>query len=64
MDNHNEENPKLYPKIQKCIDKNIKIIAIQIGDYTITSFYKFKTEYESKGDILYKIKVFNKYMSN
>ena len=64
VDNHNEENLKLYPKIQKCIDKNIKIIAIQIGDYPKPSFSKFKTEYESKGGILYKIKVFNKFMSN
>ena len=62
--NHNEENPKLYPKIQKCIDKNIKIIAFQIGDYPKPSFSKFKNEYESKGGVLYKIKVFNKSMNS
>ena len=58
-DNHNEENPKLYPKIEKCIDKNIKIIAFQIGDYPKPSFSKFKNEYESKGGVLYKIQLFN-----
>ena len=62
--NHNEENPKLYPIIQKCIDKNIKIIAFQIGDYPKPSFSKFKTEYESRGGILYKIQVFNSSMSS
>ena len=64
INNHNDENPKLYPKIEKCIDKNIKIIAFQIGYEPEPSFIKFKKEYESKGGELYKIKVFNKSKSS
>ena len=61
--NHNEENPKLYPKIEKCIDKNIKIIGFQIGSYPEPSFSKFKNLYESKGGKFYKIKIFNQSMN-
>ena len=57
--NHDDENEKLYPMIQKCIDKNIKIIGFQIDDSAGLSFNKFKKEYDSKGGILCEIKDFN-----
>ena len=62
--NHNEENKKLYPMIQKCIDKNIKIIGFQIGDYPKKSFTKFQSEYNARGGILYAIKEFRDGMSS
>ena len=62
--NHDEENKKLYPLIQKCIDKGIKIIAFQIGSYPKPSFEKFQKEYNSKGGILYKIQEFQSGMSS
>jgi hypothetical protein len=62
--NHNEENKKLYPMIQKCIDKNIKIIGFQIGDYPKKSFSKFQSEYNARGGILYTIKEFRDGMSS
>lgn len=52
--NHEEKNSKLYPMIQKCVDKNIKIIGFQISPKK--SFTEFKKEFESRGGILYKIK--------
>ena len=61
--NHNEENQKLYPMVQKCIDKSIKIIGFQIGDYPKPSFTKFKNEYNSRGGLFYEIKGFNNGMS-
>lgn len=57
--NHNEENEKLYPMIQKCVDKNIKIIGFQIGSYPKKSFNKFQNEYNSRDGLLYKIKEFS-----
>ena len=57
--NHEEENSKLYPMVQKCVDKNIKIIGFQIGSYPKPSFTKFQNEYNSRGGILYKIQEFN-----
>ena len=53
--NHNEENHKLYEIVQKTIDKNIKIIAFQIGSYPNLSFKKFQSEYIEKKGKLYKI---------
>ena len=57
--NHEEENSKLYPMVQKCVDKNIKIIGFQIGSSPKPSFTKFQNEYNSRGGILYKIQEFN-----
>jgi hypothetical protein len=34
--------------IQKCIDKSIKIIGFQIGDYPKKSFTKFQREYNAR----------------
>ena len=62
--NHDEENKKLYPMIQKCINKDIKIIGFQINDSAGTSFKKFKKEYDSKGGILCEIKNFNSNMGS
>ena len=62
--NHEEENSKLYPMIQKCVDKKIKIIGFQIGSSPKTSFTKFQQEYNSKGGILYKIQEFKSGMSS
>ena len=62
--NHEEENSKLYPMIQKCVGKNIKIIGFQIGSYSKPSFSKFEKEYNSKGGILYKIQEFSSGMSS
>ena len=62
--NHNEENSKLYPIIQKCVDKNIKIIGFQIGSYPKPSFEKFQKEYNNRGGKLYKIQVFKSGMSS
>lgn len=53
--NHNEENHKLYEIVQKTIEKNIKIIAFQIGSYPNLSFKKFQSEYIEKKGKLYKI---------
>ena len=50
--------------IQKCVDKNIKIIRFQIGNSPKSSFIKFKKEYESRGGILYKIQEFKSGMSS
>ncbi len=61
--NHESENSKLYPMIQKCIDKNIKIIGFQIGSYPKPSFSKFEKEYISRGGLLYKICQFSSEMS-
>ena len=61
--NHEEENKKLYAKIQKCVDKNIKIIGFQIGSYPKPSFIKFQREYNSRGGKLYKIQEFRSGMS-
>ena len=36
--NHEEENSKLYPMIQKCVDKKIKIIGFKIGSSPKASF--------------------------
>ena len=57
--NHDAENEKLYPMIQKCIDKNIKIIGFQINDSAGHSFNKFKKVYDEKGGLLCEIKNFN-----
>ena len=62
--NHEEENKKLYPLIQKCVDKGIKIIAFQIGSSPKPSFEKFEKEYNSRGGILYKIQEFRSGMSS
>ena len=62
--NHNEENPKLYPIVQKCVDKDIKIIGFQIGSYPKPSFEKFQKEYNNRGGKLYKIQVFKSGMSS
>jgi len=62
--NHEEENSKLYPMIQKCVDKNIKIIGFQIGRSPKSSFTKFQTEYNSRGGLLYKIQEFREGMSS
>ena len=62
-ENHESENPKLYTRIQKCVDKNIKIIGFQIGNYPKPSFSKFEKEYKSRGGILYKIYKFNNKMN-
>ena len=61
--NHESENPKLYTRIQKCVDKKIKIIGFQIGEYPSSAFSKFENEYKSKGGLLYKICKFKKQMS-
>ena len=45
--------------VQKCVDKNIKIIGFQIGSSPKPSFTKFQNEYNSRGGILYKIQEFN-----
>ena len=58
-ENHESENPKLYKMIQKCVEKNIKIIGFQIGNYPKNSFTKFEKEYKKKGGILFKIYEFN-----
>ena len=63
-DNHNDENPKLYPWIKKCVDKNIRIIGFQIGSEPKGCFSKFKEEYDSKGGILCEIKNFYSGMSH
>jgi len=52
--NHEDQNSKLYPMVKKCVDKDIKIIGFQIGDYPKPSFTKFEKEYNTKGGILYK----------
>ena len=62
-ENHESENPKLYKMIQKCVDKNIKIIGFQIGNYPKNSFTKFEKEYKKKGGILFKIYEFNNQMN-
>ena len=62
--NHEEENSKLYPMIQKCIDKNIKIIGFQIGNYPKPSFTKFRDEYNRRGGVLYKICEFSSSLSS
>jgi hypothetical protein len=62
--NHEEENAKLYPKIQKCIDKNIKIIGFQIGTYPKPSFTKFESEYKKRGGALYIIQEFSSSMNS
>ena len=56
--NHDDENSKLYPIIQKCVDKNIKIIGFQIGSSPEDCFIKFKKEYDSKGGHFCQIKKF------
>ena len=56
--NHNDENPKLYPIIQECVEKNIKIIGFQIGEYPYYSFSKFEKEYKLRGGLFYKINYF------
>jgi len=63
-ENHEEENDKLYPMIQKCVDKEIKIIGFQIGYEPEPSFTKFKNEYDSRGGILYQIKEFKSGMDS
>ena len=62
--NHESENSKLYPMVQKCVDKNIKIIGFQIGSYPKPSFSKFEKEYNSRGGKLYKICPFSSGMSS
>ena len=62
--NHEEENSKLYPMVQKCIDKNIKIIGFQIGNYPKPSFTKFRDEYNRRGGVLYKICEFSSSLSS
>ena len=62
--NHEPENAKLYPMIQKCVDKNIKIIGFQIGSYPKPSFSKFQKEYNSRGGVLYKICEFSSSLSS
>ena len=64
--NHEEENDKLYPMIQKCVDKNIKIIGFQIGSNSNLSFSfsNFKKEYISRGGKFYEIKEFKSGMSS
>ena len=64
--NHEEENDKLYPMIQKCVDKNIKIIGFQIGSSSNLSFSfsNFKKEYISRGGNFYEIKEFKSGMSS
>ena len=62
--NHEDQNSKLYPMVQKCVDKDIKIIGFQIGDYPKPSFTKFEKEYNAKGGILYKIQSFKSGMSS
>ena len=57
--NHEDQNPLLYPMIQKCVDKNIKIIGFQIGDYPKPSFEKLGNEYKKKGGKLFQIKEFS-----
>ena len=52
---HEEENSKLYKIIQKTVDKNIKIIAFQIGGSSLMCFQKFKNEYIKRKGKLYKI---------
>ena len=62
--NHNDQNDKLYPMIQRCIDKNIKIIGFQIGSYPKPSFIKFQNEYNLRGGLLYIIKEFKNGMNS
>lgn len=47
--NHEDQNSKLYPMIQKCADKNIKIKGFQIGDYPKPSYDKFGEEKKEVG---------------
>ena len=53
--NHNDENPKLYPLIKKCVDREIKIIDFQIRSSPKPSFEKFKKLYEENEGLLSKI---------
>ena len=53
--NHESESQKLYKIIQACVDKGIKIIGLQVGDYPKISFSKFEKEYRKRGGIFYKI---------
>lgn len=62
--NHEDQNSKLYPMIQKCVDKNIKIIGFQIGDYPKPSFDKFGEEYKKRGGSLFLIKQFQQGMNS
>lgn len=56
-DLHNKENPKLYKLIQRCVEKNIKIIGFIIGRdyYTKKCFENFQSEYIKRKGMLYKI---------
>ena len=62
--NHEDQNSKLYPMIQKCVDKNIKIIGFQIGDYPKPSFDKFGEEYKKRGGSLFLVKIFQQGMNS
>ena len=55
--NHNDENPKLYPLIKKCVDREIKINGFQIGSSKKPSFEKFKKLYEENGDYYIKFEI-------
>ena len=61
--NHESENPKLYPMIQKCVEKKIKIIGFQIGSYPKPSFDRFGNEYKKRGGTLFLIKEFQTHMN-
>ena len=61
--NHESENPKLYPMIQKCVEKKIKIIGFQIGSYPKPSFDRLGNEYKKRGGTLFLIKEFQTHMN-
>ena len=55
---YEEENQKLLSLVQQCVDRNIKIIGFQIGNFPKKSFEKFQIEYLKRGGSLYKIEKF------
>ena len=57
--NHNEENPKLYPKIQKCIDKNIKLILSKLEIILNLAFLNLKKNMNQKEVNYIKFKYLN-----
>ena len=57
--NHNEEESKLPPLIQKLVEKDIKIYAFSINNNALISFIKCREIYNSYGGEMYTIKDFN-----
>jgi hypothetical protein len=57
-ENHQEEEPKLAPLIERCSAQGIRIVAMPIGPYAQQSFDRCRKIYQSAGGLLYEIKPF------